>query len=172
MGSDDEMRSLFVNQIILMPKNDYVKLVKDARKTNSVTDLTKNSWRLKRVQMIITRVNGNVFSVSDLSCAYHQVPLSPETQKLTSCIIGRKQYTYTRGFYGSWGLPNFFSRLMTKHFHPIIKKKQAITYIDDPIMQSKNKNEMFTVINEHHTFLRKAHLKAASDKTCFFSEEI
>ena len=31
MGDDDEMGSLFVNPIILMPKNDYVKLVIDAR---------------------------------------------------------------------------------------------------------------------------------------------
>ena len=31
MGDDDEMGSLFVNPIILMPKHDYVKLVIDAR---------------------------------------------------------------------------------------------------------------------------------------------
>ena len=43
MGGDDEMGSLFVNPIILMPKNDYVKLVKDARYFNSVTDLTNYS---------------------------------------------------------------------------------------------------------------------------------
>ena len=116
----------------------------------------------------MTRVNGKVFSVSDLSCAYHQVPLSPETQKLTGFIIGGKQYTYIRGFYGLCGLPNFFSRLMTIHFDPLIKKKQAITYIDDTIMQSQNKNEMFTVIKEYHTLLRKAGLKAAPDKTFFF----
>ena len=40
MGDDDEMGSLFVNPIILMPKNDYVKLVINARYLNSVTDLT------------------------------------------------------------------------------------------------------------------------------------
>ena len=39
MGDDDEMGSLFVNPIILMPKSDYVKLVIDARFLNSVTDL-------------------------------------------------------------------------------------------------------------------------------------
>ena len=99
-GDDDEMGSLFVNPIILMPKNDYVKLVIDARYPNSVTDLTNYSWPLETVQMIMTRVNVKVFSVSDLSCAYRQVPLSTETQKLTSFIIGGKQYTYTRGFYG------------------------------------------------------------------------
>ena len=96
MGGDDEMGSLFVNPIILMPANVYVKLVIDARYLNSVTDLTNYSWPLEPVQMIMTRVNGKVYSVSDLSCAYHQVPLSSETQKLTSFIIGGKQYTYTR----------------------------------------------------------------------------
>ena len=172
MGDDDEMGSLFVNPIILMPKNDYVKLVIDARYLSSVTDLTNYSWPLEPVQMIMTRVNGKVFSVSDLSCAYHQVPLSPETQKLTSFLIGGKQCTYTRGFYGLCGLPNFFSRLMTIHFDPLIRKKQAITYIDDTIMQSQNKNEMFTVINEYHTLLRKAGLKAAPDKTNFFLKKV
>ena len=172
MGDDDEMGSLFVNPIILMPKHDYVKLVIDARYLNSVTDLTNYSWPLEPVQMIMTRVNGKIFSVSDLSCAYHQVPLSPETQKLTSFIIGGRQYTYTRGFYGLCGLPNFFSRLMTLHFDPLIKMKQAITYIDDTIMQSQNKNEMFTIINEYHTLLRKAGLKAAPDKTFFFLKKV
>ena len=151
-----------------MPKNDYVKLVIDARTLNSVTDLASFSWPLEPVRMIMTRVNGKVFSVGDLSCACHQVPLSPEQKKLTSFIIGGKQYTYTRGFYGLCGLPNFYSRLMTMNFDTLIKKKQAITYIDDTIMQSQNKNEMFTVVNEYHTLLREAGLKAAPDKTLFF----
>ena len=121
MGDDDEMGSLSVNPNILMPKNDYVKLVIDARFLNSVTDLTNYSWPLESVQMIMTRVNGKFFSVSDLSCAYYRVPLSPDTQKLTSFIIGCRQFTYTRGFYGLCGLPNFFNRLMTIHFESLIK---------------------------------------------------
>ena len=108
MGNDDEMGSLLVNPIILMPKSDYVKLVVDARFLNSVTDLTNYSWLLEPEQMILTRVNGKIFYVIDLSCEYHQVPLSSETQKLTSFIIGGRQYTYTREFYGLCGLPYFF----------------------------------------------------------------
>ena len=172
MGDDDEMGSLFVNPIILMPNNDYVKLVIDARYLNSVTNLTNYSWPLEPVQMIMTRVNGKFFSVSDLSCAYHQVPLSYETQKLTSFINGGRQYTFTRGFYGLCGLPNFFSCLMTIHFDPLIRKKQAITYIDDTIMQSQTRGEMFTIINEYHTLLGKAGLKAAPDKTFFFLKKV
>ena len=172
MGDDDELGSLFVNPIILMPKNDYVKLVIDARYLNSVTDLTNYSWPLEPVQMIMTRVNGKFLAVSDLPCAYHQVPFSFETQKFTSFIIGGRQYTFTRGFYGLCGLPNFLGRLMTILFDPLIKKKQAITYIDDTIMKSQTRGEMFTIINEHHTLLRKAGLKAAPDKTFFFLKKV
>ena len=40
IGDDDEMGSLFVNPLILMPKNDYVRIVIDARYLNSATELT------------------------------------------------------------------------------------------------------------------------------------
>ena len=92
-----------------------------------MTDLTNSSWPLEPVQMIIAKVIVEFFSVSDLSCAYHQVPLSPETQKLTSFIIGGKQYTYTRGFYGLCGLPRFLSRPMTIQFDRLIEQKQSPT---------------------------------------------
>ena len=136
MGYYDEMGSLFVKPIILMIKNNYVKLVFNARYLNPVTDLTKYFWPLESVKMIMNRVDGKVFSVTELSCAYHQVLLSPQTQNFTSFIFGGKQYTYTRGFNGLCGLPNFFNRPMVIYFHPLIKKKQAITYIDDTTIQS------------------------------------
>ena len=69
-GDDDAVGSLFVTPIVLMPKNDYLKLVIDARCMNSVTDPTNYSCPLEPVQMIMTRVNGKFVSVSDLSCAY------------------------------------------------------------------------------------------------------
>ena len=81
-------------------------------------------------------------------------------------------FTYTRGFNGLCGLPNFFSQPMTIHFDPLIRKKHAITYIDDTITQSQNKNEMFTVFNEYHTLLRKASLTAAPDKTLFLLTKV
>ena len=120
------MGFFFVNPIVLMPKSDSVKLVIDARYLNSVTDLTNYAWPLEPVHMFMARANGKFFSASDLSCAYHQVPLSFETQKLTSFIIGGRQYNFTRGFYGLCGLPNVFSRLMTIHFDSLIGKKNRL----------------------------------------------
>ena len=172
MGDEDELGSLFVIPIILLPKADYVKLVIDARYLNSITDLTNYSWPLEPVQMIMTRINAIYFTASDLSCAYHQVPLSPETQKLTSFVIGGKQYTSEVGFYGLCGLPQWFSRMMAIDFEPLIKKKKAITYLDDNLFQSHTKAEMFTIIYDNHQLLRKGGLKAASDKDHFLLRKV
>ena len=121
----------------------------------------------------MTRINSKHFTASDLSCAYHQVLLSPETQKLTSVVIGGKQYTYQIGFYGLCGPPQWFSRLMAINFEPFIKKKKAITYLEDSLFQSDTKAEMFTIIHENHQFLRKGGLKAAPpDKTHFFLRKV
>ena len=56
---------------------------------------------------------------------------------------------------------------MTIHFDPLVRKKQGITYIDDTKKQSQKKNEMFTIINEYRTLLRKAGLQAVPDQTFF-----
>ena len=124
MGDDDELGSLFVNPIMILLKVDYAKIVMDARYLNSITDLTNYSWPLEPVQMIMTRMNGKYFTASDVLCTYHQAPLSPETQKLTSFAIGGKQYTYQFRFYGLCVLAQWFSRMMAINFEPLIKKRK------------------------------------------------
>ena len=57
-------------------------------------------------------------------------------------------------------------------FGPLIKRKQAITYTDDTLLQDKDKQEMFTIVKEYHSLLRKANLKAAPDKTMFFLRKV
>ena len=59
-------------------------------------------------------------------------------------------------------------------FGPLIKREQALTYIDDTLLQVKDEREMFTVLREYHSLLRKANLKAAPDKknVCLTESEI
>ena len=172
MGDEEEMGSSFINPIIILPKGDSLKIVIDARFLNSITDLTTYYWPLEPLNVLLTKISGKIFTTSDLSYAYSQVPLSKETQKLTSFVIGNKQYTFTRGFYGLAGLPNFFSRIMSIHFAPMIRKKTAITYLDDCFLQAKTKQQMFQVIKEYHSLLRKSGLKAAPDKTFMFLKKV
>ena len=50
------------------------------------------------------------------------------------------------------------------------QEKKAITYLDDSLIQSHTKAEMFTIVHEYHQLLRKGGLKAAPDKTHFFKK--
>ena len=104
MGGNTEMGSEFINPIIILPKGSIVKLVIDARYLNSITDLSRYSWPLEPIGSLITKLKGNFFPTSDLCSAYNQVPLTEERQQLTRFVIGSKQYTFKRGFYGLCGL--------------------------------------------------------------------
>ena len=179
LNENDDVNSWFVNPVIILPKKDYVKLVTDTRYLNSITDTSNSSWPLEPLNVLMTRITGNIFTSSDLSSAYNQVPLTEDTQKVTSFIVGGRQYTYRVGFYGLKPLPSFFSKLMHYAFGPLIKnrnsyknRKQAITYIDDTLLQAKDKQEMFTIVKEYHPLLRKANHKAAHDKTMFFLRKV
>ena len=61
---------------------------------------------------------------------------------------------------------------MALTFAPLIKLRQAITYLDDSIMQSQTKSEMFSIIREYHRLLQKGDLQAAPDKTFFFLRKV
>ena len=61
---------------------------------------------------------------------------------------------------------------MTIHFAPLIRKKQAITYIDETIMQAQDKIEMFEIIDKYHELLRISGLKAQPEKTKFFLRKV
>ena len=145
MGNDHELGSIFVSPIILLPKTEYVKLVVNATYIISSTSLTKYSWALEPVQMIMTCNNGKNFTASDLSCANLNVPSSPETQKLTSFGIGGRQNNYQVMFYRPCGPPQRLSRIIAIIFETLLKKKIAITFLDDSLLQSETKTEMFTI---------------------------
>ena len=162
------MGSLFNNPIILLPKGDTVKLVIDARYLNSMTDLSNYSWPLEPVQLLLSRLDGVYYTTSDLASTHSQVPLSEDTKKLNSFVVGGKQYMFERRFYSLCGLPCFFSRTIAIHFAEMIAKKQAITYIHDVILQTKTKTEMWKNLEPYVKCLSSSGLKAVSNKTKLF----
>ena len=161
MDNDKEMGLEFINPIIILPQGNTEKLARDAQYLNSIIDLSLYSWPLEPIGSLLTRLKGNLFKTSDLCSIYNQVP---QTKQLVSFVIGPKQYTFERVFYGLRCLPNFSSPITTIHFPPVIRKK-AIRYIDDTIMQVQDETEMFEIIDKYHELLRKSGLKAQPEKT-------
>ena len=111
--------------------------------------------------MLLTRLDGVYYTTSDLASAYNQVPLSEDTRKLTSFVVGEKQYTFEREIYGLRDLPNFFSPILTIHFAELIAKKQAITNNEDVILQAQTNAEMWKTLESYFQCLRSSVLKAA-----------
>ena len=50
---------------------------------------------------------------------------------------------------------------MTIHFAPLLKSRQAVTNIDDTIMQAQPADEMYSIIKNCHLLLRKAGQRSA-----------
>ena len=172
LNENDDVNNWFVNPVIILPKKDYIKLVIDARYLNSITDTSKSSWPLEPLNVLMTRITETILTSSDLSSTYNQVPLTEDTEKVKGFFVGGRQYTYHVGFYGLKPFPTFFSKLKRYTFGPLIKRKQAITYIEDTLLQAKDKQKIFTIVREYHSLLRKAKLKAAPDKTMFFLRKV
>ena len=68
--------------------------------------------------------------------------------------------------------PAPFSAFMSEIFRPLILKKNAITYLNDVLMQSKTKDQMFTVLEQYHQIFKKENMKAAPDKSYFVSTRV
>ena len=79
---------------------------------------------------------------------------------------------FERGLYSLCGLPNFFSQIMTIRFAEVIAKKQAITNIDDLILQVKTKAELWKSLESCFKCLRSSGLKVAPNKTELFLRKV
>ena len=75
LNEHDDLNSAFVNRIVILPKNGYAKLVIDARYLNSIRGTNNSSWPVELLHDSMTRVKKAYLRSSDLSWAFHQVPL-------------------------------------------------------------------------------------------------
>ena len=96
------------------------------------------------------------------------MPLDEQSRRLTQFVIGNQQYEFNRLFYGISIGPAAFSAFMSKNFRSLKLNKNAITHLDDVFMESKTKDEMFTVLEKYHQILQNENMKAAPDKSHFF----
>ena len=61
---------------------------------------------------------------------------------------------------------------MTLSLPHLIKTNPALTYIEDIVLQARNKAEMFKNLPNFHSLLRTAGLKASNDKKFFFLKKV
>ena len=99
--------------------------------------------------------------------AYAHTPLDEDTIKHTSFSSGDKHFAFIRGFYGLKRLPNFFTKPMSTFFKTLIKQGFALVYIDNILLFSDSKEQMFQLIEQFNIISTNNNLKLAPEKSFF-----
>ena len=99
--------------------------------------------------------------------AYAHILLDDATSRLVSFSSGDRLYSFTRGFYGLKGLPNFFTKQMYTYFKTLIDAGFALVYIDDILLLSNSIEHMISLIEQLHQICVKQNLKLAPEKAFY-----
>ena len=86
----------FLNPLIIIPEGDAIKVVLDARHSNSSTNQEFESWPIEPLAPQLARANKKYKSTFDLMYAYAHTPLDEEKIKLTGFSSGDKLYIFIR----------------------------------------------------------------------------
>ena len=78
------------NPVIILRKEESLKIVLDARYLNSMIDESKCNWPIEAVDVALTRINGTIFTTADLNGAYNQIPLDDQSMRYTHFTIGNE----------------------------------------------------------------------------------
>ena len=82
LSNDDEFGTFLGNPIIYLRKEKNLKLCVDSRFLKSITKLVSITFAIEPIKILLTRLTGKIFSVSDLSNAYHQIPLTAKIKNV------------------------------------------------------------------------------------------
>ena len=102
-----ELGAEISNPSTILPKRGTYKTDIDIRFLNAINDVPKNHSSWLPVQVSIPRYKRKPSTTTDLFFAYHQVPLTLETQKIVHFVNVIEQNKQKRGLFGRKTLPGF-----------------------------------------------------------------
>jgi hypothetical protein len=142
----------------------------DFRNLNNVT--IKNKYPLPRIQDLFDQVHGDgVFSKNDLRSGYHQIKIKPEDVPKTAFVSRYGPQEYLVVPFGLTNAPAIFMNLMNKIFMPYLDKF-VIVFIDDILINSKNKEDHAKHLRIALQVLREHQLYAKFSKCEFWLDQV
>ena len=136
----------FNSPLLVAPKYDKdghvcgLRICLDARELNEVL-LENDKFEIPRIPDVLQRFSGcKIFGEFDLSEAYFQFRIAPESQPYTAFTFNNQQYMFISCPYGIKHLPSFFQRFMVNLFHDM---PFVFPYIDNLPFASKSWDEHY-----------------------------
>ncbi|KAI7802904.1 hypothetical protein IRJ41_022848 [Triplophysa rosa] len=123
--------SEWVSPLVVVRKRDgHMRLCVDLREPNK--SVIMDCYTLPHMEELFTELVGaSYYSQIDLSCAYHQLPLHPDSRNLTAFITHDGLFRFTRVPFGLASAPSAFQKMM----QTILRKLDGVkNYLDDIVV--------------------------------------
>ena len=146
------------------PHSTDMRLIIDLRGINAVSHCT--NFRVRCVQECVDEISkheSSIFSTLDISSAFYQISLDPQSRPLTGFTIpGKGSYMFTRLPMGLHGSPASLSRVTNFIVRDL---PSIIAYLDDLIAHSKDHSTHLDLLHQLFLRLRQYGLKLQAKKT-------
>ena len=152
---------------VLKP-NGKVRICVDLKKLNQA--VRRERYVIPTVDDILHQLQGSsVFSKLDADSGFWQIPLDPESAKLTCFMTHIGRFHFTRLPFGISSAPEIFQRIM----HNITKRiKGVVCYFDDILCHSATVEEHSLLLDKVKQRLHEKGLKLNNEKCEYFKSEI
>lgn len=124
---------------------------------------------IPRINDLISATGGCVFAKLDMSQAYLQLSLCPESKKLTTISTHRGLFSYNKLPFGIASAPSIFQREMEKLFFGM---NGIIVYFDDIFISGINKIELLSRIESVVQKLADSGLTLNKNKCSLFKDSV
>ncbi len=170
-GVIEPSSSPFSSNIVLVRKKDKtIRICQDYRRLNLRTK--RDSYDIPRVETLIECLkDAKYFACLDLICGYHQIPVAEEHRERTAFNTPCGFFQMRKMPMGLKNAGSDFQRTMDKALDGL-NMKVCATYLDDVIVYSKTKDELYTNLELVFDAFRRANLRLKPKKCKFFQTKV
>lgn len=168
-------QSNYNSPLILVPKKSTDgqpkwRMCIDYRQLNK--KLIKDRFPMPRIDEILDSLgNAKIFSILDLHSGYHQIPLEPNSRKITAFSTDKGYFQWKVLPFGLNIAPSSFSRMMAIAFANL-RTTEAFSYMDDLIVIGQSERHHLNNLKKVFTTCRYVNLKLNPMKCDFFKHEV
>ena len=169
LGVIERSNSEYASPVVLVKKNDGgLRMCLDFRSVNKET--VPDREPIPNQEELFARLSkARIFSRTDLSKGYHQIPVSDNSKRITAfqTPLGLMHYNFMP--FGLVNAPATFARMMRKL---LINCDNTISYFDDILIFSESWEEHLIALKQLFEELKKNGLTAKPSKTFLAFQQI
>lgn len=163
-------RSDWAAPIVVVPKKDKaVRLCGDYKVTVNRCILPEEYPLPNAEDLFATLAGGTVFSKIDLSFAYQQLQLDPESEQYLTINTHKGLFRYHRLAYGVSTAPAVFQHTMDQILHGMDK---VVCFMDDILVSAPTKEEHLKILDQVMTRLERYGVRIKQSKCAFLQDSV